>query len=204
MKFGKVEINLNGNRYIDTVDQAALIRQVLHRQFSGVRFSVVSKRYAGGSSIRVAWTDGPTLRQVQAITAPFKGASFDGMIDLKHYGTSWLLPDGSARIGNWDGTGGSKGCDSGVVSPKPHPEAIEVRFGGDYVFTDRHYSAELLQSACAKGVARYGYAEYWALHSDGTWLADSWHKLPGFSRSMGELLRDILEGERDFEPIIKH
>lgn len=41
--------------WIDTADCAVLIRAALARRWPGTRFYVTSSRYAGGSSIRVAW-----------------------------------------------------------------------------------------------------------------------------------------------------
>ncbi len=70
-------------QFVDVADTAKLIRTALREAFPTVKFSVRSSRYAGGSSIRVGWTDGPTEKQVGAITSRFQGASFDGMIDLK-------------------------------------------------------------------------------------------------------------------------
>lgn len=77
-------------QYIDTVQVARLIRASLKESFPGTKFSVRSERYAGGSSINIGWTDGPTERQVEAISARFQGASFDGMTDLKSYHQSIL------------------------------------------------------------------------------------------------------------------
>jgi hypothetical protein len=73
------------SRYIDTAECAKLIRQALKDAFPGVRFSVRSKRYSGGSSITVHWTDGPVTREVEPLVRRFQGASFDGMTDLKEY-----------------------------------------------------------------------------------------------------------------------
>jgi hypothetical protein len=70
-------------RLISTADTAKLIRSALKAAFPGTSFQVRSKSYAGGSSIDVHWTDGPTQGQVLAVTNPFEGATFDAMQDLK-------------------------------------------------------------------------------------------------------------------------
>lgn len=79
-------------KYIDTADQAKLLRKVLKESFPGVKFSVRISRYSGGSSIRVNWKDGPTQAQVEAVGAVFEGSYFDGMIDYK--GSKYAMLDG--------------------------------------------------------------------------------------------------------------
>lgn len=71
--------------YISTTDTAKAIRKALKVAFPSVAFSVKSSKYSGGSSISVAWTDGPTDKEISAVTNKFEGASFDGMTDLKSY-----------------------------------------------------------------------------------------------------------------------
>lgn len=70
-------------KYISTTDTAKLIRKSLKEAFVGVRFSVISDKYSGGSSIRIRWIDGPTTEQVDEIVGRFEGSYFDGSIDYK-------------------------------------------------------------------------------------------------------------------------
>ena len=77
-------------RYISTTDTAKLIRATLAQRFPWVKFSVRSSTYSGGSSIRVNWTDGPTVALVDRAVKHYAGASFDPSIDLKSYHTSTL------------------------------------------------------------------------------------------------------------------
>ena len=99
---------------VDTVDCAKLIRRDLARHFPGIKFSVRSSRYSGGSSIDVGWTDGPTTKQVSPIAKRYQGASFDGMTDMKEYHEDLVLqPDGIVKT---------------------------VHYGADYVFSTRSYS----------------------------------------------------------------
>lgn len=72
-------------RHIDTAECAKLIRQALKAAFPLTKFSVRLSRYAGGSSIDVKWIDGPTRDEVSRVAGKYKGADFDGMIDLKTY-----------------------------------------------------------------------------------------------------------------------
>jgi len=63
--------------YISTTDTAKLIRAALKAAFPGVKFSVKSHQYAGGSSIDVKYTDGPVLAKVEAIAKEFVGSVRD-------------------------------------------------------------------------------------------------------------------------------
>jgi len=106
--------------YYSTTETAELVRTQLKEAFPGVKFGVRSKKYSGGSSIRVSWIDGPTPKEVNEVVSYFEGAVFDGMIDLKSYVT------------------------------KVSENGVPVRFGADYVFTDRSYSVEFLSNILAQ------------------------------------------------------
>jgi hypothetical protein len=80
--------NYKPPKYIDTVEVAKIIRGELKTNFPGVKFSVKSDRYAGGSSIRVNWYDGPTTKEVESIVGHYHGASFDGMTDSTNFHNS--------------------------------------------------------------------------------------------------------------------
>lgn len=69
--------------YISVTDTAKMVRADLKKAFPGTTFSVRSHKYAGGSSIHVDWTAGPTEKQVEGVAAKYHGADFDPMIDLK-------------------------------------------------------------------------------------------------------------------------
>jgi hypothetical protein len=75
-------------RTIEETEVAKLIRKVLKAKFPGTKFSVRTDKYSGGSSIDVTYTDGPALSNVEHFIAHFKGATFDGMQDLKEYHVS--------------------------------------------------------------------------------------------------------------------
>lgn len=79
-------------KYINTNDCAKLIRQSLKEAFPGVKFSVRSSKYSGGSSISVRWEDGPTNKMVDSIASTFKGSYFDGSID--YHGSTYAMIDG--------------------------------------------------------------------------------------------------------------
>lgn len=141
---------------ISTTDTAKLIRVVLGRKFPGVKFSVKSSKYAGGSSIRVHWIDGPTAKLVEAYVKTFAGADFDGMIDLKFYSGAWLYPNGDAAFRETGGTAGSGGYHPAAQAGPDFNGAIPVYFSADYVFCERSHSAAAL------GNVLKAYAAKWA------------------------------------------
>jgi hypothetical protein len=77
-------------RYISCADTAKLIRPELKKNFPSIKFSVKSSSYAGGASIRIGWTDGPTSKAVEKVVKVFQGSTFDGMTDSKTYHSSTL------------------------------------------------------------------------------------------------------------------
>lgn len=79
-------------QYMTTADTAKMVRRALGEAFPGVKFSVRSHTYAGGSSIDVYWMDGPNARMVESVAGTFSGAYFDGMIDYK--GSTKAMIDG--------------------------------------------------------------------------------------------------------------
>lgn len=76
-------------QYLSCAETAKLVRAALKESFPGVKFSVRSDVYAGGASIRIKYTDGPTYEQVKAVAGMFEGSYFDGMTDYKgsNYGS---------------------------------------------------------------------------------------------------------------------
>lgn len=113
---------------ISTNDTAKMIRQTLKNSFPATKFSVRGHKYAGGSSINIYWTDGPLQKDVDSIVKLYEGASFDGMTDSKTYVTSFVVLEKSTL-------------------------PVQVHYGADFVFTNRHlspeYSAELEKIAQA-------------------------------------------------------
>ncbi|HSH50428.1 MAG TPA: LPD29 domain-containing protein [Bacteroidales bacterium] len=64
---------------------AAAIRKELKKEFTGVKFSVISDSFAGGNSVDISWTDGPTTKMVEKITKKYQYGHFDGMVDMYEY-----------------------------------------------------------------------------------------------------------------------
>lgn len=113
-------------RRIDSADCAKLVRAALKQAFPSVKFSVRTDRYAGGSSVDVKWTDGPTSDAVERVAKRFEGATFDGMIDLKEYKRDSML------------------------------NGEPVSFGADYVMCTRLVSVEFAQRIADELSDRYG------------------------------------------------
>lgn len=107
-------------RYLSCAETAKLVRQALKEAFPKTKFSVRSNNYSGGASIDVTWTDGPFTQAVESVAKRFEGATFDGMIDLKSYHSSYI------------------GTEQGLE---------EVRFGADFVFCRRIHSETLTKRA---------------------------------------------------------
>jgi len=64
---------------------AKIIRGILKKSYPKTKFSVTSRSFAGGDSVRVEWEDGPTFEEIDKITNKFEAGSFDPMVDLYEY-----------------------------------------------------------------------------------------------------------------------
>jgi len=134
-------------RYIDVAEVAKLIRKHLKKNFAGVKFSVRISRYAGGSSINVGWTDGPTQAEVEKVTGPFQGSRFDGMIDLQYCASQWYCDEHGARVAEIYGHG--NGLD-GIGASRCCAKAEHVNMLGDYIHERRELSGEFLGELAAQ------------------------------------------------------
>jgi hypothetical protein len=112
--------------YLSCADTAKLVRAALKETFPGVKFSVKSSVYAGGASINIAYIDGPSAGQVEAVAKAFQGAYFDGMTDYK--GSNYNTLDGQA-----------------------------VRFGADFIFVKRNFTAPTLTGVVVQVCNYYGF-----------------------------------------------
>jgi hypothetical protein len=143
-------------KYLNTKETAVLIRNALKKAFPGKKFSVRSEVYSGGSSINVTWTHGLPEKEVKSVAGQYSGAGFDGMIDYKYYTTSWLLPDGSTVFAQSEGTSDYRGYvpkKEFNKDEKPHPDAVLVHFGADFIFCRREVNNEM-QVQIAKDLAK--------------------------------------------------
>ncbi|HXG72799.1 MAG TPA: LPD29 domain-containing protein [Gemmatimonadaceae bacterium] len=67
---------------------AAAIRKQLKTAYPHTTFRVTSDSFAGGDSVSIHWTDGPTADQVEAIADKHQYGHFDGSIDMYEYSNS--------------------------------------------------------------------------------------------------------------------
>lgn len=157
-------------RRIDTAEVAKLIRRDIKRTFPGVKFSVRSERYAGGSSITVKWADGPTRKQVREFANPYTGKRFDGSIDLEYRANQWYCTEHGVRVAETYGHGNGH---DGVHASRCCAKAELVHMGAGYINEVRELSAEFtaeLEAAVAKewGVDEFD-ANRWI---DGQWMSN--------------------------------
>lgn len=57
----------------DVTEAAKEVRKALKHEWPAAKCSVKSKRYSGGSSVEVTWTDGPTEAAVSKVVEHFAG-----------------------------------------------------------------------------------------------------------------------------------
>lgn len=53
--------------WVPVAETAKRVRVALKAKFPGVKFSVRSDSFSMGSAVRIAWTDGPTEKQVETV-----------------------------------------------------------------------------------------------------------------------------------------
>jgi hypothetical protein len=71
---------------------AAAIRSELKAAFPSIKFSVTSESFSMGNAVRVNWTDGPTVKEVDSITDKYAYGRFDGMTDYAYSEHNDSLP----------------------------------------------------------------------------------------------------------------
>lgn len=104
-------------------ETAARMRVALREQFPGVKFSVRSSRFAGGTSIGVSWVNGPTEAAVRPLTQGFRNSAPDALTgDYLDFLDPTLYAD---REGN----------------------LTQIRSGATFVSESRGYSDEVLAAA---------------------------------------------------------
>lgn len=160
-------------RFIPSTEVAKLVRKMLRGAFgSTTKFSVVTDKYSGGSTIVVSWTDGPSREEVQEVIGHLHSAVFDGMTDSTTYHLTEIEhPDGSREsvsLGNsyirLERIGVEPGRECGWCDD-PDPEhghfAVQVfedgrsigRLGANGYVTTKHLHALVLSKAKAEKLA---------------------------------------------------
>lgn len=77
---------------------AQLIREALKKAFPGVKFSVTSDSFANGTSIDIAYTDGPSRKQVEQVYAPFISGHYNSQEDMYEYHRQPTAIDESGKL----------------------------------------------------------------------------------------------------------
>jgi len=126
--------------YIYAADTARLIRSALKLAFPGFPFTVRSQSYSGGSSVHVAWIDGPSKDRVDDALSGFAGKGFDGCIDLEYSSDCYITRAGTVGFARTGGTEGSHGSVPSIDAAVP-PGATIVSFSS-YISTQRDYSGQ--------------------------------------------------------------
>jgi Large polyvalent protein associated domain 29 len=85
-------------RHVSAADTAALLRKSLKAAHPKVKFTVRSARYAGGASIDVGWTDGPTEAQVEKTTERYRGATGGGAVGPRQYHDTLLSAEDGGEL----------------------------------------------------------------------------------------------------------
>ncbi len=156
-------------RYLDTAEVAKIVRQELKTAYPAIKFSVRSKVYTGGSSIRVSWEDGPTQADVRRITDQFQGADFDGMQDLKTY------RGGATYNGE------------------------RVTFGVDFIHMDRALSLAVYTRICEETCKRFGFPvpTIKASESGHGYYVRDWEQRRGYTVRDDEIERALKDPKLD-------
>lgn len=115
-------------RYIDLDETMKLLKAELRREFPGVKFATRRSRGTGYGYVTISWTDGPTAREVSAITSGYEGSKFDGMTD----------------------------CESPVehIAATGQGEPVRISYGTRGIHASRNISATLARE-CAATVAKF-------------------------------------------------
>ena len=104
------------------------LKAELKTAFPTVKFSVKSEAYAGGSSVRIEWTDGCPNEQVEKFSNKYEYGKFDSTDDIYNYDSSAY----AKAVGEWLGS-------------------------AKYVSTTRNFSGEVkaqVSAAIKRGAAR--------------------------------------------------
>lgn len=103
----------------DHARASANIKRELAEAFPGIKFSVRSDSFSGGDSVDIGWLDGPTSKEVEAITSKYRRGSFDGMTDCYDYDHSAY----TAAVDQWLGSARYVHCQRGSSDEVTHATA---------------------------------------------------------------------------------
>jgi hypothetical protein len=61
---------------------AKAIKTELKKEYPNIKFSVSSENFSMGNAVNIRYTDGPTTKEIEAITDKYQYGHFDGMTDM--------------------------------------------------------------------------------------------------------------------------
>lgn len=76
---------LKANNMKKSATIGATIKKELTAAFKGIKFSVRYSSFAGGDSVDISWSFGPTVKEVEAISNKYQAGTFNGMTDSYEY-----------------------------------------------------------------------------------------------------------------------
>lgn len=76
--------------FISATNVAKMIRKGLKESFPGVKFSVVTDKYAGGASIRLQWENGPSPAMVEKLVKVYQSDGGGNMDDSRKHNEQFL------------------------------------------------------------------------------------------------------------------
>lgn len=168
-------------QHISLDDTMTLLKAELKREFPGVKFSTRRSRGTGYGYVTISWTDGPTSREVSAITSGYEGSSFDGMTDMESP-VEHIAANGKG-------------------------EPVRISYGTRGISTSRTISPALARECSAKVASFYGitmpelveYAGYdgktcWKLENDSRPLVGHFYGADLIHQCSGDPARFTAEG----------
>ena len=116
--------------WLDVTRIAAMLGYRLGLRHPGTRFSVKSRRYASGDSIRVVWTDGPPEDDVREVAGGYGSLRLKSGTDVYRRVSHWLIPGQGGRnpLVLREDTANA----SGEVAPRPD-DGIWAVSGADHI-----------------------------------------------------------------------
>jgi len=92
------------------------IRKELKFKFPYCKFKVTTESYTGGSSLRVSWSDGINVKQVENIIEKYKYGSFNGMEDIYDYDKEFSDEYGSVKYTFTNRSYSSSFCEKAIFN----------------------------------------------------------------------------------------
>lgn len=123
-------MSTTATRYVTLDDTLKLLKAELRREFPATRFSIRRDRGTAYGYVTVSWTDGPSDKQVTAITDMYEGEGFDGMTDSS-YAIKQVAADGQGN-------------------------PIVIRYGTRGIMPTRHISPAFARRLLAQVAAYFG------------------------------------------------